>query len=70
MTPSNLHFGTTINHFNPTTPKLITGQTSFEISAKNHMNKRFTKPVIPPTYRYFLITKKPVIFDLNHNLEG
>jgi hypothetical protein len=25
------------------------------------------KSVITPTYRYFLITKKPVIFDLNHN---
>jgi len=34
MTPSNLHFGTKINHFDPTTPKLITGQTPFELSAK------------------------------------
>lgn len=51
MTPSNLHFGTTINHSDPTTPKFITGQTSFEISAKNHMNRHVTKPLIPPTYQ-------------------
>jgi hypothetical protein len=48
MTPSNLRFGTTFNHSDPTTPIFISGQTFFEISVKNQMNRHFTNLLISP----------------------